>query len=371
MTSVRGFIKEYGMALGLVAITIPLIPYSGLGPAYIIQELLTRLGRNAILVLALLPMLHAGMGFNFALGAGALAARIGIILAVAFNLVGLYGLAFAVLAGLPIAVFVGWITGRILNRVKGMEMILSLLLMPFFSGFYQLLVLDGMGTIIPIPAADLLLKRGYGIRNTVNLDSFLHALDGLIPFRLGAFSFPIGTYLAIATVALLILWLLRTNLGHDIRAVGADPQAAEAAGISVDKTRVRAVILSMVLACIGQVVFLQNMGAMGTYIAHSQTAFFIIPCLIAGGATLRKVRIRHALVGIPIWHSMLITMPRAFCEFFPSAELGYRLSSYIQMFAAYSLIALTLIRYGWDKHKEAEQKRKEREASTVAEPAHP
>lgn len=367
MIGVRGLLKEYGMSLGLAAITIPLIPYAGLDPTYIIQELITRLGRNAILVLGLLPMLYAGMGFNFALGAGAMAAQIGMILAVAFNLVGLYGLAFAVLAGLPIAVFVGWITGSILNRAKGMEMILSFLLVPFFYGFYQLLVLDGMGAAIPIPATDLLLKRGYGIRNTVTLSSFHQALDGLIPFRLGDFTFPIGTYLVIATMALLILWLLRSKLGHDIRAVGSDPQAAEAAGICVEHTRIQAVILSMVLACIGQVVFLQNMGAMGTYIAHTQTAYFAIPALMIGGAALRRIKIRHALIGIPVLHAFLVISPSASCQIFGSAQL----SDYLRQFIMYAIIAVGLVRYGMEKSREAEQKRKEKEVSVAAGSGHP
>ncbi len=369
-TRVKDFLKEYGITIALVALSVALVPFSGLGPTYLVQELLTRLGRNAILVLALLPMLWAGMGFNFALGAGAMAAQIGMILAVAFNLVGLHGLAFAVLAGLPIAVFVGWISGLILNRMKGMEMVISYCLVPYlFDGFYLLIVLYLMGSLIPLPASDLLLSRGYGIRNTVEFEHMRQALDNLIPTRVGPFALSIGTWLTVVAVALLILWGAKTKLGQDIHAIGSDPQVAEETGIPLNRTRMWAVILSMVLACIGQVVFLQSMGCMATYNAHSQTTFFIIPCLIAGGATLRKVRVRHALIGTPVLHALLITMPMAFCEFFHSAELGYKLSSYIQLFAAYGLIALALIRYGMAKHQEAEAARQAQEAAQAPGPA--
>ena len=369
MSSIRGFLKEYGITLGMVTLTLSLAPISGLGPTYIAQELITRLGRNAILVLALLPMLHAGMGFNFALGAGAMAGQIGLILAVASNLVGFQGLVFAVMAGLPIAVLVGWISGLILNRMKGMEMIISYFLVPLlFDGFYQLLVLYAMGTTIPLPSSpDILLSRGYGIRNTLNLDQLTHSLEKLIPLRLGLVSIPIGTYLAVSAVALLLLWSLRTKLDQDLCTVGRDPDAAEAAGIPVDRTRLRAVIFSMALACLGQVVYLQNIGNMATYNAHSQSTLLVIPALIVGGAALRKARIHHVLIGIPVLHAFIILLPNAFLKLFSSTQFGFQISGYTTQFVGYGLIVLALVRYGMEKHREAEAARTEQETPPAPE----
>lgn len=366
MTGRKDFFKEYGITIALVVLSIALTPFSGLEPTYIVQELLTRLGRNALLVLALLPMLWAGMGFNFALGAGAMAAQIGLILAVAFNLVELPGLAFAVLAGLPIAVFVGWISGLILNRMKGMEMVISYALVPFlFDGLYRLIMLDLMGSLIPLPSPGILLSRGYGIQNTVKLDGFRQALDNLFAFKVGPFSLPTGTYLIVASMALVLLWIRKHRLGRDLVTVGENPQEAEAAGLSVNRTRMKAVILSMLLACVGQVVFQQNMGAMGTYNAHQQTSHFAVAALMAGGVLFRKVRIRHALIGIAALHLFLMVSPGAGQKVLKQAHAG----EYFRQFIGYAIILVGLVRYGMAKHREAEATHKALEASRAPEPA--
>ena len=43
-----------------------------------------------------------------------------------------------------------------------------------------------------------------------------------------------------------------------MRAIGQDMAVAEAAGIPVERTRIIAIIISTVLACFGQIIFLQN-----------------------------------------------------------------------------------------------------------------
>jgi simple sugar transport system permease protein len=355
MNRSKVFFKEYGFAIALIALSIPLIPLSGLPLSYILQELLTRLGRNTILVLALLPMLYAGMGFNFALGLGAMAAQIGLILAVGFDIVGLPGLALATLIGIPIAVFLGWLCGLIMNQAKGIEMIIAFPIRFMFDGVYQFLVLYCMGTYIPISNQDVLLSRGYGIRNTINLNHMIHSLDQLLQVRLGVFTLPIGTYLAITAISLLLLLLLKTKLGQDIQAVGLDSRAAEEAGISVNRTRIKAVILSMIIACIGQVIFLQNMGNMATYGAHGQSTFYAIPALMVGGVTLRKIRIRHALIGIVVFHLFMMISPYLGLKLFGYAQA----SEYFRQFAIYTIIAIGLIRYGMERYREAEQRRQE------------
>ncbi len=355
----KGFLQEYGLTLTLITLSLVLVPFSGLGPVYLIQELLHRLGRNAILVLALLPMLWAGMGFNFALGAGAMAAQIGMILAVAFDLVGLYGLAFATLAGLPIAVFVGWISGLILNRMKGMEMIVSYWLPFLYQGFYLLIVLHLMGSLIPLPSDGILLERGYGVRNTILFDHFRQALDNLFMFKVGPFSLPIGTYLIVAIVALILKWVQKSRLGQNLAIVGLDPHEAETKGLSVNRVRLKAVILSMVTACIGQAVLLQHMGDMATYNAHQQTSHFAVAALIAGGVFFRKVRIRHALIGIAALHLFLMVSPGAGQKLFKQALAG----EYFRQLTGYAIILAGLIRHGMAKSREAEAARMEREAS--------
>ena len=57
--------------------------------SYIIGEISSRLFRNLILILALLVPVWAGMGMNFSIVLGAMAAQIGIIVSTNFSLSGI------------------------------------------------------------------------------------------------------------------------------------------------------------------------------------------------------------------------------------------------------------------------------------------
>ena len=63
----------------------------------------------------------------------------------------------------PIAIVFGYFTGIVLNKAKGREMVTGMMLGYFMNGIYQLLVLYGMGKIIPIRDKSILLSRGYGL----------------------------------------------------------------------------------------------------------------------------------------------------------------------------------------------------------------
>lgn len=62
-----------------------------------------------------------------------------------------------------------------------------------------------------------------------------------------------------------------------MRAIGQNQSVSNSAGIAVEHTRIISIIISTVLACIGQIIFLQNMGNMSTYNAHDQTGFLPQP----------------------------------------------------------------------------------------------
>ena len=68
----------------------------------------------------------------------------------------------ASIVGMPIAIVLGYICGAVLNRAKGREMVTSYILGFFINGVYQLVVLYGMGRLIPISNPQLVLSRGYG-----------------------------------------------------------------------------------------------------------------------------------------------------------------------------------------------------------------
>ena len=349
-TDVRRFLADNIVVIIFLILTAAATPVSGLSSSYILQEIVTRIGRNSFLVFSLILPVMAGMGLNFGIVLGAMAGEIGLIFAVDWNIVGVNGLVFANMVGLPIAVFLGWICGEVLNRAKGREMVTGFILGFFMDGIYQFVVLYLMGGVIPMRSAAITLSRGYGIRNTLNLDSVRQSLDNLFMLRLPGLNVPVGTLIVIVLLCVFIVWFRKTKLGQDMRAIGQDQIVSNASGIPVERTRIIAIIMSTVLAMVGQIIFLQNMGNMATYNAHRQTGFFAVAAILVGGASVTKATIPNVFVGVVLLHLMYIVMPRAGSQLFGSAQIG----EYFRDAFSYGAIALALILHAWRKRRGVE-----------------
>ena len=353
-----GFLADNAVVFIFVIITIAAIPLSGLSMTAILQDILTRIGRNCFLVFSLLLPIMAGMGINFGMVLGAMAGEIGLIFTVDWNIQGVPGLIFASLIGIPIAALLGAMAGQILNRARGREMVTGYILGFFMDGFYQFIVLYLMGFVIPVHSLNITLSRGYGIRNTLNLDAVRQSLDKLIPCRFKlpsgiTLNIPLANYLVIGALCLFIVWFRRTKLGQDMRAVGQDQHVAHASGIPVDRTRIIAIVISTVLASLGQIIFLQNMGNVATYNAHRQTGFFAAAAILVGGASVSKATITNVFVGTVLLHLMYIVVPRAGINLFGNAMIG----EYFRDAFSYAVIALALVLHAWRKRANAEKNR--------------
>jgi len=165
----------------------PAITTSGL-----ISEVMSRFFRNGLLVVALIIPVMAGLGLNFGIVVGALSAVLAIIpvryLATvpveemgAFSAFlhsfltfgGISGLLLCFLIALPLALFFGYLTGKLYNKTRGQEMIAGIIVSFFAEGLLLIFVLFVIGGIIPVAAAhpmiipkavDGLQVPGIGIR---------------------------------------------------------------------------------------------------------------------------------------------------------------------------------------------------------------
>ena len=335
----------------LVAIAIPL---SGLSGEYLARELMTRLARNSFIILALLIPVMAGMGMNFSIVLGAMAGEIGLIFVTDWQIVGMPGILLAMLISTPLAILLGYFGGMVLNRAKGREMVTGFMLAFFMNGIYQLVVLYGMGNIIPISNSNILLPREYGIRNAIDLLGVRQALDKLISLKVSGLVIPVATLLVITMLCVFIIWFKKTKLGQEIRSVGQDNDVARISGINVGKTRILSIIISTVLACYGQIIFLQNIGTMNTYNSHEQVGVFAIAALLVGGASVSKATIPNVFVGVILFHTMFIVSPRAGKVLIGQAQLG----EYFRVFVSYGVIAFSLALYAWRKRVEKENERR-------------
>jgi simple sugar transport system permease protein len=338
------------------------IPLSGFSTDYLLNEIITRLGRNSFLVISLLIPVMAGMGLNFGIVLGAMAGQIGLIFMLDWGVVGIPGIVLAMLIGTPIAILLGMLAGTILNRAKGREMVTSMILGFFINGIYQFTILYGMGSVIPIASDKLLLPRGYGVRNAIDLISIRKALDNMWSIKISGVSIPLGVFAIIAALCIFVFWFTRTKLGQDMRAVGQDMQVAATAGINVDRTRTLSIIISTVLACYGQIIFLQNIGTINTYNSHDQVGTFAIAALLIGGASVAKATIPNVFIGITLFHLTFIVAPRAGKELLGQAQIG----EFFRVFVSYGIIAISLALYAWRRQVEKETERRQAKAAIKA-----
>ena len=327
------------LPLAFLGLSLGGLVVSRLGVGFVANEVVTRFVRDGVMVLALVLPVNAGLGLNFAVTVGALAAQAGVILAVDRGLAGGPGLAAMAGIGLPLAALAGWAIGLALNRVKGREMIATLVIGLLATGIYQLVFMVGYGTVIHPRNRAMMLSSGIGIRNMVDLEPFRSVLDRLWVLPVGPVEIPAFMVLFVLAVAAAMAWLLRSRLGMRLQAAGEDPKRAVMAGIDVDRIRILAMVLSTTLACLGHLIFVQDIGMLNLYSAHQNTELFACAALLAGGASLRRARVGQALGGVVLFHALFIVSPQAGQNLFANAALG----EYFRTFVAYGTVACALL----------------------------
>lgn len=321
--------------------------FSGLTIDFVMQQMILRLARNLVLVMSLIIPVISGMGLNFGIVLGAMAGQVGIIFIANYGIKGLTGFLVAVLVATPVAIVLGYLVGRILNKAKGKEMITSMILGFFANGIYQLIFIVLAGTVIPFKNKALLRSSGGGLRNTIDLITVKSSLDKLI---FPNSPYPIMTFIVIIALFIAIYLILKTKIGQEMRAVGQSMNISSVAGINVDRTRIISIIISTVLAAWGQLIYLQNMGTFNTYNNHEQVGLFAVASLLIGGATVDKASWKEAVLGTFLFHLLFIVSPLAGQNIVGDAQIG----EYFRVFIAYGVIGLALLLHSWEQNKQKE-----------------
>ncbi|MBQ6174807.1 MAG: ABC transporter permease [Clostridia bacterium] len=397
-------LKNYAVTYMFIALSVFFIAVSGMDMNYVASQLLLRLNRNAFIVMALIIPIIAGMGINFSITIGAMAAQIGLLLTISWGITGIQGILVAAAITLPLGLLFGFLIGTLLNKMKGQETIGSLILGYFANGAYQLLFLFIFGSVIPL-SKKVTIVGASGVQNTLNLTGSVGlatAIDGIlrVPFLTAFYvladavilvtlvlylmkRMSLKRFLAIAAVTLVIIgifmlppvtrifngngnplrviripvvtWLIigalcmfnafmmRTRLGQKFRAVGQSQTVANASGINVNGVRIIAIMISTVLAGWGQIIFMQSegIGTFQTYAAHEQVGLYAGAAILVGGASIDRATNGQALIGAFLFHSLFITAQKASSNLFGNAVVG----EYFRAFLSYGVIALALILY--------------------------
>ena len=179
MDAVKRFMFDNKVILMFVVLSVVCILISGANISYVAGEVFSRFGRNTCLVLALIIPCMAGLGMNFGIVVGAIAAQISIFWVVHWGFTGIGGFLLCVAMSTPLALLFGWLLGKLFNKTKGAEMIAGLVLGFFAAGLYRLFTLYIIGGVIPFDDPNL-LDRGFGLRNAFDLTGNLkYAVDDI------------------------------------------------------------------------------------------------------------------------------------------------------------------------------------------------
>lgn len=325
------------------------------GPAGIrvdksITDIMFRFGINSIMVLSLVPMIQSGTGLNFGIPVGFIAGMLGSVLSLELGIGGVAGLWVAMAIGAAFGLFLGWLYGELLNRVKGEEMVIAT-----YIGYVIIFFFNILWVVLPFRNPQSIQSYGgSGLRQTISLEGvWKRVLDpnievdplSLRPDTLPVITInnyiqiPIGMFLLFAVLAFLVWLFFRTKTGTAMTAVGSNPDYARAAGININRQRTLSVMFSTALAAVGLITYQQSFGFIEMYGAPLGFVFPTVAAILMGGASVNKASIINVVVGTFLFQSLITMTPSVI-----NSLIRIDLSEIIRVIVTNGLIVYALTR---------------------------
>ncbi len=271
-----------------------------------ISNTINRFSWNAVLVLAMVPMIHSGCGLNFGLPLGIISGLLGGTIAIELGFTGPMSFVMAILIATPFAVVLGSLYGWLLNKIKGGEMMIAT-----YVGFSSVSFMCMMWLLLPYHSPTMVWGfSGKGLRTTISLEGFYDkVLANFLQINIGTLSIPTGTLLFFALLAFIMWAFLHTKTGTAMTAVGSNSTFARAAGVNVDKMRLLSVVLSTWLGAIGILVYEQGFGFIQLYMAPFYMALPAVSAILIGGASVNKASIANVIIGTFLFQGIVTMTP--------------------------------------------------------------
>lgn len=182
---VGAIIKKNIVTIIFAVLCVFSIAFSGQSASFVLQETISRICRNSVLILSLLMPVLCGMGLNFSIVLGAAAGQIGLILITHWGIGGAGGILICMLIATLLSLVFGLFAGGIFNRTVGQEMITGMIIGYFAKGVFDLVLLKLFGKIIPMDNPVLILSGGVGLKNTIDFnDNIKYVLDNVLKIPL-------------------------------------------------------------------------------------------------------------------------------------------------------------------------------------------
>ncbi len=313
-SKLRQLMDRYGLSRLIITVSLVLLfiiaPFSGADFATQITNVINRFSWNAVLVLAMVPMVHSGCGLNFGLPLGILAGLLGATLSIELGFTGPICFLMAILISTPFAILLGGGYGMLLNRIKGGEMMVAT-----YVGFSSVSFMCMAWLMIPYTNPNIVMAyTGKGLKQVFALDNFYkNVLADFLKIDLNPFGInliiPTGSILFFAFLAFLMWAFLHTKTGTAMTAVGSNPTFARASGINIDRTRMLSVILSTWLGAIGILVYQQGFGFVQLYTAPFTMALPTVSAILIGGASVNKASISNVIIGTILFQGLVTMTP--------------------------------------------------------------
>ena len=308
--SASGFISSFGLPRMIIAGFLMLLfvtaPFVGANFLTQLTNTINRFSWNAVMVLAMVPMVHSGCGLNFGLPLGIISGLLGATISIEMGYTGAASFVMAILISTPFALILGYGYGWLLNRIKGGEMMIAT-----YVGFSSVSFMSMMWLLLPYRSPNMVWGyAGKGLRTTISLEGYYDkVLARFLQVNIGRLVIPVGTLLFFALLAFLMWAFLHTKTGTAMTAVGSNATFAKASGINVNKIRMISVIMSTWLAAVGILVYQQGFGFIQLYMAPFYMALPAVSALLIGGASINKASISNVIIGTFLFQGILTMTP--------------------------------------------------------------
>ena len=310
----RELLDSFGLPRLIIACFLLLLliaaPCVGLDFPTQITNIITRFSWNAVMVLAMGPMVHSGCGLNFGLPLGIVSGLLGATLSIELGYTGFASFLMAILIATPFALLFGGGYGWLLNKIKGGEMMIAT-----YVGFSAVSFMCMMWLLLPYHSPTMVWGfAGTGLRTVISLEGFYdQLLANFLKIDLNSIGInlviPTGSLLVFALLALAMWAFLHTKTGTAMTAVGSNPAFAKAAGINVDKMRLISVIMSTWLGAVGILMYEQGFGFIQLYMGPFWMALPAVSAILIGGASVNKASIPNVIIGTFLFQGIVTMTP--------------------------------------------------------------
>ena len=340
----RELVDSFGLPRLIIACFLLLLliaaPCVGLDFPTQITNIITRFSWNAVMVLAMVPMVHSGCGLNFGLPLGIVSGLLGATLSIELGYTGFASFLMAILIATPFALLFGGGYGWLLNKIKGGEMMIAT-----YVGFSSVSFMCMMWLLLPYTSPTMVWgMAGKGLRTTISLEGFYDKVLAQLSLDFNKICginlvIPVGTIAFFALLAFGMWAFLHTKTGTAMTAVGSNPVFARASGINVDRIRLLSVVMSTWLAAVGILVYEQGFGFIQLYTAPNNMTLPAVAAILIGGASVNKASIPNVIIGTILFQGIVTMTPTVL-----NSLIHMDMSEVIRMIVSNGMILYALTR---------------------------